>query len=105
MLEELGGMDDDFFLYYEEVALCRSARTRGWSVEYDPGVSVVHLRPLQNRPISPKMRVITRHSKLLYFRKHLPPWQFAALKSIVRVEARIRAAWCRVRLRAEEARS
>jgi N-acetylglucosaminyl-diphospho-decaprenol L-rhamnosyltransferase len=105
MLEELGGMDEDFFLYYEEVALCRSARMRGWNVEYDPGVSVVHLRPLQNRAISPKMRVITRHSKLLYFRKHLPPWQFTALKTIVRVEARIRAAWCRVRSRAEEARS
>ena len=80
MLDELGGMDEDFFLYYEEVALCRSARRRGWRVEYDPTVEVVHLRPLQNRPVSPKMRVITRHSKLLYFRKHLPalavprPW-------------------------------
>ncbi len=105
MLEDVGGMDDDFFLYYEEVALCHSARRRGWVVVYDPGVSVVHLRPLQNRAISPKMRVITRHSKLLYFRKHLPPWQFAALNSVVRVEARVRAAWCRVRSRAEEARS
>ena len=105
MLGELGGMDEDFFLYYEEVALCRSAARRGWGVEYDPGVSVVHLRPLQNRAISPKMRVITRHSKLLYFRKHLPAWQFAALNATVRVEARLRANWCRYRGRAEEARS
>jgi N-acetylglucosaminyl-diphospho-decaprenol L-rhamnosyltransferase len=105
MLAELGGMDEDFFLYYEEVALCRSARGRGWGVEYDPSVSVVHLRPLQNRAISPKMRVITRHSKLLYFRKHLPPWQFAALSSVVRLEARVQAAWCRVRSKAEETRS
>ncbi len=105
MLAELGGMDEDFFLYYEEVALCRSASRLGWRVEYDPGVSVVHLRPLQNRAISPKMRVITRHSKLLYFRKHLPHWQFAALDATVRAEARLRAAWCRARGRAEEARS
>ncbi len=105
MLAELGGMDEDFFLYYEEVALCRSASRRGWRVEYDPGVSVVHLRPLQNRAISPKMRVITRHSKLLYFRKHLPAWQFAALNATVRVEARLRARWSRFRGRTEEARS
>jgi N-acetylglucosaminyl-diphospho-decaprenol L-rhamnosyltransferase len=105
MLEQVGGMDEDFFLYYEEVALCHSARGRGWRVEYDPGVSIVHLRPLQNRSISPKMRVITRHSKLLYFRKHLPSWQFAALNAAVRVEARLRGAWCRARSRAEEARS
>jgi hypothetical protein len=105
LLDDVGGMDEDFFLYYEEVALCRSAGLRSWRVEYDPGVSVVHLRPLQNRTISPKMRVITRHSKLLYFRKHLPAWQFAALDAAVRVEARLRAAWCRARGRAEEARS
>ena len=105
MLEELGGMDEDFFLYYEEVALCRSARRAGWGVEYDPGVSVVHLRPLQNRAISPKMRVITRHSKLLYFRKHLPAWQFAVLGATVRLEALLRGALSRAGGRAREARS
>ncbi len=29
MLDELGGLDEEFFLYYEEVALCRSARASG----------------------------------------------------------------------------
>ena len=32
ILADLGGMDEDFFLYYEEVALCRSARRNGWGV-------------------------------------------------------------------------
>ncbi len=97
LLDDLGGMDEDFFLYHEEVALCRSATRRGWLVEFDPAVTVIHLRPLQNRPISPKMRVITRHSKLLYFRKHLPGWQFQALALGVRVEARIRRGFGRDR--------
>ncbi len=103
--DDLGGMDEDFFLYHEEVALCRSASRRGWRVEYDPAVSVVHLHPLQNRPISPKMRVITRHSKLLYFRKHLPAWQFRALGAGVRWEARVRGAIARAKGRTAEARS
>ncbi len=97
LLEVVGGMDDDFFLYYEEVALCHDAARRGWSVEYDPSVSVVHLRPLQNRAISPKMRVITRHSKLLYFRKHLPRRQFVILAWAIQAEAKARGAWCRMR--------
>jgi len=105
MLEDLGGMDEDFFLYHEEVALCRSARDHGWGVEFDPSVAVVHLRPLQNRPISPKMRVITRHSKLLYFRKHLPAWQFAALTATVRLESKLREAVARARGRSREVRS
>jgi N-acetylglucosaminyl-diphospho-decaprenol L-rhamnosyltransferase len=87
LMRELGGMDEDFFLYYEEVALCRSARRRGRLVVYDPTVAVTHLRPLQNRPLTPSLRVITRHSKLLYFRKHLPGWQFVGLTWVVALES------------------
>ena len=97
LLADVGGMDEDFFLYYEEVALCRVASRRGWAVEFDPGLAVAHLRPLQDRAISTKMRVITRHSKLLYFRKHLPGWRAEALAWAIRGEAMARAAWCRLR--------
>lgn len=100
MLDALGGMDEEFFLYYEEVALCRRARDLGRRVEYDPSVEVVHLRPLQGREVSPTLRYVTRHSKLLYFRKHLPRWQFLGLSWAVAAEA-----WARGRLarRADEA--
>ena len=103
LLDELGGMDEDFFLYYEEVALCRSARDRGRAVRYDPGVEVVHLRPLQSRPLSPHMRVVTRHSKLLFFRKHRPRIEFLALSWIVGAEAKVRRAWSQLRRRSLEA--
>jgi N-acetylglucosaminyl-diphospho-decaprenol L-rhamnosyltransferase len=104
-LRDLGGMDEDFFLYYEEVALCRAARRLGWRVEYDSSVEVVHLHPLQNRPILPMMRVITRHSKLLYFRKHLPHWQFVGLSWIVSAEVLLRSAWSRAQGWDEDARA
>jgi N-acetylglucosaminyl-diphospho-decaprenol L-rhamnosyltransferase len=97
LLEATGGLDEEFFLYYEEVALCRSAARLGFRVEYDPSVEAVHQKPLQNRPITPRMRVITRHSKLLYFRKHLPRWQFRALAAVVGMEARVRGGWARLR--------
>ena len=95
MMAELGGMDEAFFLYHEEVAFSRSAQDRGWRVEYDASVQVIHRHPLQNRAISPKMRVIIRHSKLLYFRKHLPGWQFLGLSWIVTMESAARGlmAW------------
>ena len=105
LFDEIGGMDEDFFLYHEEVALSRVARARGWRVEYDPSVTVVHRHPLQNRTISPKMRIITRHSKLLYFRKHLPYWQFWSLTAIVAAEAAIRWRWALVQGRQGESRA
>lgn len=107
VLEAVGGLDEEFFLYYEEVALCRSARRLGWRVEYDPApaLGVVHLRPLQNRALTPRMRVITRHSKLLYFRKHLPRWQFLGLCAVVRAESRLRGLWARIQGREVECRA
>jgi N-acetylglucosaminyl-diphospho-decaprenol L-rhamnosyltransferase len=41
--EQLGGFDEKFFLYFEEVDLCRRARSSGWKVLYEPRVRVVHL--------------------------------------------------------------
>ncbi len=105
MIAAVGGMDEDFFLYYEEVAFSRAAQQRGWRVEYDASVTVVHRHPLQNRTISPKMRVITRHSKLLYFLKHLPRWQFLSLAGIVSLEAAIRGLWSRLLSRQDEVRA
>src|SRR5262249_40906419 len=34
MIADLGGMDEDFFLYHEEVAFSRAAQERAWRVEY-----------------------------------------------------------------------
>jgi N-acetylglucosaminyl-diphospho-decaprenol L-rhamnosyltransferase len=105
MIAELGGMDEDFFLYHEEVAFSREAQNHGWRVEYDPSITLIHRHPLQNRPISPMMRVITRHSKLLYFLKHLPRWQFESLAAIVWCEAAIKGSWSRLMLRPAEAQA
>jgi GT2 family glycosyltransferase len=105
MIGALGGMDEDFFLYYEEVAFSQAARRLGWAVKYDASVTAVHRQPLQIRSISPKMRVITRHSKLLYFRKHLPRWQFLSLSAIVALEAAIQRLWSGLSGRPEQVRA
>lgn len=103
LMDTLGGMDEEFFLYYEEVALCRSATRLGRGVEHDPSLAVTHLRPLQNRAVTASLRVITRASLLLYFRKHLPRWQFLALTAVVGLESRVRTAAAQARGRQVEA--
>jgi GT2 family glycosyltransferase len=88
--EQLGGFDEAFFLYYEDVDFCRRATDRGWSVWYEPAVNVTHHRPLHSRPVPAHLRLITRHALLTYARKHWPSWQFRALAVLVQA-----AAWLR----------
>ncbi len=94
-LEQLGGFDPDFFLYYEDVDLCRRARQAGWTVAFEPALSVIHHRPLHARPVSAHLRLITRHALLTYARKHWPRWQFRLLGGLVRIEAWCRSLWAR----------
>lgn len=91
-LRDLGGFDESFFLYYEDVDLCKRAVDTGWAVCYEPDVAARHMEPLQNRQLTEPLRVITRHAALTYFQKHLSQWQFLGLAAIIRLEARLRRA-------------
>ncbi|MGH7174380.1 MAG: glycosyltransferase family 2 protein [Gemmataceae bacterium] len=95
--ENLGGLDDAFFLYYEDVDLCRRARERGWTVWHEPSLSATHHHPLHGRAVPSHLRLVTRHALLTYARKHWPRWQTRILAGIIRVEAwwRQRLAWHR----------
>lgn len=95
--EDLGGLDGDFFLYYEDVDLCRRAAARGWTVWHEPGLCTTHLHPLHGRSVPAHLRLVTRHALLSYARKHWPRWQTRILAGIIRVEAwlRLRHAWQR----------
>jgi GT2 family glycosyltransferase len=41
-LDQVGGFDERYFLYWEDADLCRRLRQAGWHVRYVPGASVRH---------------------------------------------------------------
>ena len=94
---QLGGLDESFFLYYEDVDFCKRAAEAGWAVRYDPGLEVTHHWPLHARRVPAPLRLMTRHALLTYARKHLPRWQSGGLASLLWVEAGLRQAWAAVR--------
>jgi N-acetylglucosaminyl-diphospho-decaprenol L-rhamnosyltransferase len=102
--EELGGLDESFFLYYEDVDFCRRAAARGWGVWFDPAVEVTHHWPLHARRVPPPLRLITRHALLTYARRHWAGWQAAALSAGVWVEAAAGQLWAAVRGETDAAR-
>jgi N-acetylglucosaminyl-diphospho-decaprenol L-rhamnosyltransferase len=69
-LAEVGLLDEAFFLYSEEVDLCLRLRRAGWTVEYFPGVTVVHHESQFSTGI-PERRINEQwRSRHRYWRKH-----------------------------------
>lgn len=89
-LEDIGRLDDDFFLYYEDVDLCLRAWKKGWQVWHEPAVCLTHHAPLHRRKVPAHLLTVTRHALMLYARKHWSPWQVGVLATIIKVEASVK---------------
>jgi GT2 family glycosyltransferase len=50
VLERLGGLDESFFFYGEDVEFCRRAWRAGWRVRYEPVGSITHLGGASSDP-------------------------------------------------------
>lgn len=44
VLEQLGGFDEAYFLYFEETDLCLRTKAAGWEIWYVPASKVMHIR-------------------------------------------------------------
>ena len=94
---QLGGLDESFFLYYEDVDFCRRATLAGWGVWFDPSLEVTHHWPLHLRRVPAPLRLMTRHALLTYARKHWPGWRSRFLSTVVWTEALARQGWAAIR--------
>jgi len=80
VIEELGGFDDLFFLYAEEIDLCLRARKKGWIIDYIPDATVVHWGG-QSEKGNPSAAVWKRRldAEILFYRKHYKERTFRAI--------------------------
>lgn len=66
-LDEIGGWDERYFMYVEDVDLCWQLRQAGWRIAYEPSGRVVHLRAASTSRVP--YRMIAEHHRSL--------WKFA----------------------------
>ncbi len=62
---EVGGFDERFFLYYEDVDICRRLRSRGLRCVYQPETSVIHDARRASRR-DPRLMTVHAASALRY---------------------------------------
>jgi GT2 family glycosyltransferase len=97
--QQLNGLDESFFLYYEDVDFCRRAKAAGWSIWFDPSMEVTHHFPLHVRSVPAPLRLMTRHALLTYAAKHWSGWRTRVMSGVVWLEAALRQ--CGANLRAD----
>lgn len=98
LLEKIGYFDPCFFLYYEEVDLCRRIKNAGAEVWYWPDVVVTHIGGESSKTVAhltmasrgSQLTLWRMRSQLLYYRK----WHGAATAAWVRWQEE---AWHRLR--------
>lgn len=70
VLDEIGLMDERFFLYSEEPDLCLRAKRAGWNVRHLPAMTILH--HAGKGGINPKLEAQAAFARLQYVEKHFP---------------------------------
>lgn len=97
--EQLGGFDELFFMYTEEVDLCRRIADAGFELWADPSIVMIHDAG-SGDPDNPKKRLQLLRGNATYFRKHCGPVAaFIGCAAMLANEA-LRLAYARTVLRA-----
>ena len=88
-LDEVGLLDERFFLYTEDVDLCASVRGRGRLVRFAPAAEVLHLRGRSVRRDRAAAERAYLRSRMAFYAKHHPRWA-GWLRAYLRVTGRLR---------------
>ena len=68
--DEVGLLDENLFMYGDDVDWCRRCRKAGWQVVFYPGARAIHDRGKITAPYPVRFAVAQQRSLLYYWRKH-----------------------------------
>ncbi len=89
--EQVGGFDEAYFMYAEDVDLCWRLRQSGWSAAYVPTAEVTHRQGVSTDH-HPYRMILEHHRSLLRFAARSSPGWRQALLPLVALGIGIRAA-------------
>lgn len=100
--EKIGGMDENFFLYVEDIDLCKRMWDNGREVWFHPGARCLHYYGESHRNNITKSRIHHLRSMIYFLQKHYQPSPM--LSSILQIGAGLSAiyflSWFRLKRKA-----
>lgn len=89
-LDQVGLLDEGYFMYSEEMDLCQRLRRAGWRLYWVPQAEVVHHGGQSSKLAPVEMFIHLYRSKVLYFRKHHGTWRARFYKLVLAAAAAAR---------------
>jgi GT2 family glycosyltransferase len=93
LLRELGGLDQGYFMYFEEADLCRRIHGLGHRVYYLPSEAITHLGGESSRPERDALFKVYLSSLFRYVSADLPPWRFRVFAGFFKAGFIVKMAW------------
>lgn len=72
--DRVGGFDEGYFLYFEDIDFCLRVRRHGGGIVYDPTVTVAHERGASAATDRALAEKAYRASQLRFWEQHRGPW-------------------------------
>jgi len=94
VIKEVGLLDEDYFVYSEEVDLCERIRKNGWRLHWVPDAEVIHFGGMSTRQASLAMFIELYRNKIKFFRKNKGIIQVRIYKLIIWIASIIRIIVC-----------
>jgi GT2 family glycosyltransferase len=95
VIDQVGMLDDRYFMYSEEVDWCRRIRAAGWAILTAPAARVIHYGGQSTSQMPDAMFLQLHRSRNRYFRRYHSPAFVRAVGTLMRIGA----AWQAVRAR------
>ena len=99
--EAVGGFDESYFMYFEEVDLCLRLRAVQSQVHFTPSATVLHVRGASTSQCRKEMRVAHFRSSERFYRQHYSPRRAWFWMSLMKLKIVLLLARDVVRLRVE----
>lgn len=89
--DEVGGFDDKFFMYFEDVDLCARIGRAGWRIVYAPSSELMHVGGHSTDAVNRTMIKVHHESAYKYLAARYTGWYLAPLRFTLLVGLRLRA--------------
>lgn len=71
VINQVGGLDEDIFMYFEDYDLCARAKKNGWEIWVITDASVMHHRGASLKKVPDRLILAYRQSQMVFYRSHL----------------------------------